>query len=58
MGNLPVLLEKEYTAMIGIVNRLEDYSGYKLVKEDKKINLKIYSNKEEGQRLVSIKFDV
>ena len=44
--------------MIGIINRLDDYSGYKLVKEEKKINLKIYSFKEEGQRLVSIKFDV
>lgn len=44
--------------MIGIINRLDDYSGYKLVKEEKNINLKIYSFKEEGQRLVSIKFDV
>jgi hypothetical protein len=44
--------------MMNIVRRLDDYSGFKLMKENKKLGMKIYSMKEEGQPLVSIKFDV
>jgi hypothetical protein len=51
-------VERDYLEVQSIDRRLNDYEGYRLVKEDKKLNLKMYMIREEGQRLVSIKFDV
>jgi hypothetical protein len=44
--------------MIDMVNRLDDYSGFHLVKEVKKNGVKIYILKEPGQRFITIKFTV
>lgn len=44
--------------MMDIVTRLDDYTGFKLVKEDKKKGIKMYMIKEDGQRLMTIKFTV
>lgn len=44
--------------MIDMVNRLDDYTGFHLVKEVKKNGVKIYILKEPGQRFITIKFTV
>lgn len=44
--------------MIDMINRLDDYSGFHLVKEIKKNGVKIYILKEPGQRFITIKFTV
>jgi hypothetical protein len=44
--------------MIDMVNRLDDYDGFSLVKEVKKNGVKIYVLKEPGQRFITIKFTV
>ena len=41
-----------------MVNRLDDYNGFHLVKEIKKNGVKIYVLKEPGQRFITIKFTV
>jgi hypothetical protein len=44
--------------MIDMVNRLDDYDGFSLVKEVKKNGVKIYVLKEPGQRFITIKLSV
>ena len=44
--------------MMAIVKRLDNYNGYRLIKEEKKLNLKVYLIKEEGQKHITFKFDV
>ena len=41
-----------------MINRLDDYDGFSLVKEVKKNGVKIYVLKEPGQRFITIKFTV
>ena len=41
-----------------MVNRLDDYEGFNLVKEVKKNGVKIYVLKEKGQRFITVKFTV
>lgn len=51
-------IERDYKEMMEIVSRLDDYDGFKMVKEVKSKGIKMYMVKEEGQRLMSIKFTV
>ena len=44
--------------MMNIVNKLDDYSGFKLIKEHKDSGVKMYMIKEEGQKYVTVKFTV
>jgi len=51
-------IQSDYEDMIHMVNRLDDYSGFQLIKEVKKNGVKIYILKEPGQRFITIKFTV
>jgi hypothetical protein len=44
--------------MMFLVKRLDDFEGFKLVKEVKSKGIKIYMVREEGQKLMSIKLTV
>lgn len=49
-------VERDYKEMMEIVKRLDDYEGFQLVKDITKRGIKMYMIKEEGQKLVTIKF--
>lgn len=48
--------KRDYAEMMEVVRRLDDHEGFQLVKDVKSKGIKMYMIKEEGQRLVTLKF--
>ena len=46
--NIVERIEADYQEMITMVNRLDDYQGFQLIKQVKKNGVKMYILKEEG----------
>lgn len=51
-------LNRDYDGMMHIAHKFEDDNGFRLVKENHKIGMKMYLQKNEGDRLVTLKFSV
>lgn len=50
-------LKRDYNMMMDVLEKFERTDGFRLVKDDKKKNLKMYLAKQEGSRVLTIKFE-
>lgn len=51
-------VERDYQDMMRIAETLDNNTGFRLIKESKKLNLKTYMQQDPGQRNVALRYEI